>query len=154
MADFLTGDEILWKRLSVVENDKYCWLGDAVRDAVESERDVAGLLERGRLHGVAPFGEVSRQDLGHENVFVPGRVWRGILVLDRQDRVDGEVHALTVDGGCEEKLGCQKRTRRWREIKQNERKNKTKKKNVPFFPQKLRLKPWTQISFTLPSLVP
>lgn len=131
MADFLTGDEILWKRLSVVEDDKHCWLGDVVRDAVESKRDVAGLLVRGRLHGVAPFGEVSRQDLGHENVLVPGRVWRGILVLDRQDRVDGEVHALTVDGGCEEKLGCQKCTRRRREIKQNEKEKK--KKTYRFF---------------------
>lgn len=107
MANFLTGDEIFWKSLSVVEDDKHCRFGDIVRDTVESERYVAGLLVRRRLHGVAPFGEVSRQDLGHENELVPGLVRRGILVSDRQHRVDGEVHALTVDGSCEEKLGCQ-----------------------------------------------
>lgn len=98
----------MWKSLSVVEDDKQCRIVDIVRDAVESERDVAGLLERGRPHGVAPFGEVSRQDLGHENELEPGLVGRGILVVGRQHRVDGEVHALAVDGGCEEKLSRQK----------------------------------------------
>lgn len=98
-ANSLTGDEVLWKRLSVVEDDKHCRFGDIVRDTVKSQRYVAALLEWGRLHGAAPFGEVSRQDLGHENEFAPGLVWRGILVVYRKNRVDGEVHALTIDGG-------------------------------------------------------
>lgn len=109
-ANSLTGDEIFWKRLGVVEDDKHCGLGDIVRDTVESQRNIASLLQRGRLHRVATFGEVSRQDLGHENEFVPCLVWRGILVVDRQHRVDGEVHALTIDGGCGEKNSCSKCT--------------------------------------------
>lgn len=102
-ANCLTGDEILWKSLSVVEDDKHCRYGHIVRDTVKSKRYVAGVLERGRLHGVAPFGEVSSQDLGHEYELVPGLVRWGILVADGQHRVDGKVHTLTVGGGCEEK---------------------------------------------------
>lgn len=99
MGNFLAGDEILWKRLGVIEDDKHCGFGDVVRDTVKSQRYVTALLERGRLHGVAPSGEVSRQDLGHKNELVSGLIRRGILVAERQHRVDGEVHALTVDGG-------------------------------------------------------
>lgn len=99
-GDPLARDEIFGKGLRVVEDDKHGRPGDVVGHAVVPEGDAVRLLQRGRDHGVAPFGVVPRQHLRHEDVLVAVRARRRVLVLHRQRRVDGEVHALAIDGGC------------------------------------------------------
>lgn len=59
-VDSLACDEIFWKSLCVVENDKHRRLGNVISHAVVSEGDISRLLQRGRLHRMATFGVVSR----------------------------------------------------------------------------------------------
>lgn len=99
-VDPLARDEIFGERLRVVEDDEHGRLGDVVGHAVVPEGDAVRLLQRGRLHRVAAFGVVAREDLGHEDVLVSVGVRGRVLFLDGQRRVDGKIHALTVDGGC------------------------------------------------------
>lgn len=94
------GDEVLWVRLRVVEDDEQTGLLHVVHDAVVAHRYVRTLSERRRSHIVLPLGEVSCQDSGYEDELVSVSVGGRVSVRERVRGFHSEVHTLSKRCGC------------------------------------------------------
>lgn len=163
------GDEVLWVRLRVVEDDEQSGLPHGVHDAVVAHRDARVLSERRRSHVVLSLDEVSRQDSGYEDELVSVGVGGRVGVGERVGGFHSEVHALSERRGCVERKTKQTEYlylcdgfKRLESVSRSQTAlfvcQRTREPGrvgvLPFLPQKLLLKPWMQISFTLLSLVP